>query len=191
MQSIVIFASGGGSNAEAIINHFRASTTTKVALIVSNKADAGVLEIAKKEGIPFLIINKKTFGELLIIEQLQEYKPSLIVLAGFLWKVPEHLLHAFPGIIINIHPSLLPAYGGKGMHGQHVHQAVLLANEPESGITIHYVNEAYDEGNIIMQARCKVHPTEMPLELSKRILKLEHFYLPRTIEFLLDNQATH
>ncbi len=187
MHSIVIFASGGGSNAAAIINHFRNNETTSVSLIVSNKADAGVLEIAKTEGIPFLIITKKTFSELLIIEQLQEFKPSIIVLAGFLWKVPEHIIHAFPGIIINIHPALLPAYGGKGMHGQHVHQAVIDAGEKESGVTVHYVNEAYDEGHTILQARCNVLPADSAMDLSKRVLKLEHFYLPRAIEFLLTN----
>jgi phosphoribosylglycinamide formyltransferase-1 len=185
MQSIIIFASGGGSNASAIIDHFRQSTTVRVSLIVSNKPDAGVIEIAKNEGIPFLIINRKTFNELLIIEQLQEFKPSIIVLAGFLWKVPEHILHALPGIIINIHPALLPAHGGMGMHGQFVHQAVIDNKEAESGITIHHVNEAYDKGNIIMQARCKVRLADTAMELSKRVLKLEHFYLPRVIEQLL------
>jgi phosphoribosylglycinamide formyltransferase-1 len=191
MHSIIIFASGGGSNAAAIISHFRNSETTRVSLIVSNKADAGVVEIAKNEGIPFLIITKKTFGELLIIEQLQEFKPSIIVLAGFLWKVPEHIIHAFSGMIINIHPALLPAYGGKGMHGQHVHQAVISAGEQESGITVHYVNEAYDEGQTLLQARCNVLPADSPLELSKRVLKLEHFYLPRVIEFYLANLVKH
>ncbi len=185
MQSIVIFASGGGSNAAAIINHFRESTTARVTLIVCNKPEAGVIEIAKNEGIPFLLISKKTFGELLIVEQLREFSPSIIVLAGFLWKIPEHIIHAFPGIIINIHPALLPSYGGKGMHGQHVHTAVLANNERESGITIHYVNEAYDEGNAILQARCAVLKSDTPVELSKRVLKLEHFYLPRAVEFFL------
>lgn len=185
MKSIIIFASGGGSNAAAIIKHFKGSTAAKVSLIVSNNADAGVLEIAKEAGVPFLIITRKTFSELLIIEQLLEYKPSLIVLAGFLLKVPETILHAFPGILINIHPALLPSYGGKGMHGQHVHKAVIEGGEIESGITIHYVNEAYDEGNIIVQARCRVLATDTAMDLSKRVLKLEHFFLPRTIEFLL------
>ena len=184
-HSIVIFASGGGSNAAAIIEHFRGSATAAVSLIVCNKPDAGVLEIAKSEGIPFLLIDRKTFGELLMIEQLRDFNPSLIVLAGFLWKIPSRLIEAFPGIIINIHPALLPKYGGKGMHGQHVHQAVIDQKEEESGITIHYVNENYDEGNTILQARCKVQKNDTAPELSKRILRLEHFYLPRTIEFLL------
>ncbi len=159
----------------------------KVSLIVSNNASAGVLEIARRAEIPFLVINKQTFHETLIIEQLSDYKPSLIVLAGFMWKVPEAMVHAFPGKIVNIHPALLPAFGGKGMYGHHVHHAVIAANEKESGITIHFVNEAYDEGNIILQARCKVEQSEGPDELASRIHKLEHFYYPRAIEFLLGN----
>jgi phosphoribosylglycinamide formyltransferase-1 len=188
MHSLIIFASGTGTNAAAIIAHFKNSGTAKVALIVSNKADAGVLEIAKKEEIPFLIINKQTFQETLLLEQLSDYKPSLIVLAGFLWKIPVILIHAFPGKIINIHPALLPGYGGHGMYGHKVHNAVINAKEKESGITIHYVNEAYDEGNIILQARCKVNENDSASELADRIHKLEHFYFPRAIEYLLESQ---
>ena len=187
MHSLVIFASGTGTNAKAIIEHFKKNGKAAVSLIVSNKADAGVLEIAKKEEIPFLIINKKTFNETLLIEQLNDCNPSLIVLAGFLWKLPETLIHAFPGKIINIHPALLPGYGGKGMYGDNVHNAVLAAKESESGITIHYVNEVYDKGNIILQARCKVEKNDSALKLAKRIHKLEHFYYPRAIEYLLGN----
>ena len=187
MHSLVIFASGTGTNANAIIEYFKKTGQALVSLIVSNKADAGVLEIAKKEEIPFLIINRKTFGETLLIEQLNEYQPSLIVLAGFLWKIPDHIIHAFHGKIINIHPALLPGYGGKGMYGQKVHHAVLNAKEKESGITIHYVNEVYDEGNIILQARCNVIENDGADDLAKRIHKLEHFYYPRVIEYLLEN----
>lgn len=187
MQSLVIFASGAGTNAAAIIEYFRHNGKARVALIVSNKPDAGVLEIAKREEIPFLIISKKTFTETLLIEQISDYNPSLIVLAGFLWKIPETLLHAFPGKIINIHPALLPGYGGKGMYGHHVHHAVITAKEQESGITIHYVNEHYDEGGTILQARCRVAAGDAPDDLAKRIHKLEHFYYPRSIEFLLEN----
>ena len=186
MHPLIIFASGAGTNAAAIIAHFKKNGKAKVSLIVSNKADASVLEIAKKEEIPFLIVDRQTFNETLLTEQLSDYKPSLIILAGFLWKIPETLIHAFPGKIINIHPALLPGYGGKGMYGHHVHHAVIDANEKESGITIHYVNEAYDEGNIILQARCKVGENDGPDELAGRIHKLEHFYYPRAIEFLLD-----
>ena len=185
MHSLIIFASGTGTNAAAIIDYFNKSGEAKVSLIVSNNPAAGVLGIARKADIPFLIINKQTFHETLIIEQLSDCKPSLIVLAGFMWKLPETIVHAFPGKIINIHPALLPGYGGKGMYGHHVHDAVIKAQEKESGITIHYVNEAYDEGNIILQARCKVEGDDSADELANRIHKLEHFYYPRVIEFLL------
>ena len=185
MHSLVIFASGAGSNAAAIIEYFKKNGKARVSLIVSNKAEAGVLDIARREEIPFLIIDRKTFAETLLIEQINDCKPSLIVLAGFLWKLPEALVHAFPSKIINIHPALLPNYGGKGMYGHHVHDAVITAKEQESGITIHYVNEHYDEGNTILQARCKVGVNDTPEDLAKNIHKLEHFYFPRAIEFLL------
>ena len=187
MQSIIIFASGAGTNTAAIIEYFKKKKKAKVALIVSNNPDAGVLDIAKAEDIPFLIVNKKTFKQTLILEQLSSYEPSLIVLAGFLWKIPSSVINTFPGKIINIHPALLPGYGGKGMYGHHVHDAVIAAGEKESGITIHYVNEQYDKGNIIVQARCAVKKNDTASTLASRIHKLEHFYFPRTIEFLLTN----
>lgn len=185
MHSLIIFASGTGTNANAIIAHFKKSGTANVALIVSNKADAGVLDIARREEIPFLIIDRKTFQETLLVEQLASYQPSLIVLAGFLWKIPDTIIHAFPGKIINIHPALLPGYGGKGMYGNNVHDAVIAAREKESGITIHYVNEHYDEGDVILQARCGVEKNDTADSLAKKIHRLEHFYFPRAIEFLL------
>lgn len=185
MHSLIIFASGAGTNAAAIIDYFKQTGKAKVSLIVSNKADAGVLDIARREVIPFLIINRETFREVLMIEQLKDYRPDLVVLAGFLWKIPPSLIHAFPGKIINIHPALLPGYGGKGMYGHRVHEAVLAAREKESGITIHYVNEKYDEGDVILQARCKVDDADDADRLAARIHKLEHFYFPRAIDFLL------
>lgn len=188
MHSLIIFASGKGSNAQAIINHFKANGKATVSLIVSNKADAGVLDIARNEHIPYLVIDRQTFKETLLVDQLQSYKPSLIILAGFLWKVPDTIIHAFKDRIINIHPALLPLHGGKGMYGHHVHQAVIAAGSSESGITIHYVNEVYDSGNIILQARCKVLDTDTPDDLAQRIHSLEHFYFPKTVEFLLDQQ---
>lgn len=187
MHSLIIFASGTGTNAAAIIEYFKKNGKARVSLIVCNKAEAGVLDIARREEIPFLIINRQTMNETLLVEQMSEYKPSLIVLAGFLWKIPDHILHAFPGRIINIHPALLPSYGGKGMYGHIVHNAVLAASDKESGITIHHVNEVYDEGDIILQARCKVHSTDDAGQLAARIHKLEHFYYPRVIEYLLEN----
>jgi len=186
MHSIVIFASGAGSNARAIIDYFHNSGKARVSLIVCNVPTAGVIEIACKEEIPYLLVDRKTFRETLMVEQIADHKPSLIVLAGFLWKIPDALVHAYPGRIINIHPALLPLYGGKGMFGHHVHQAVLAAGDRESGITIHYVNEHYDEGNIILQARCPVGPGYDASQLAGSIHKLEHYYYPRVIEFLLD-----
>lgn len=187
MHTLIIFASGSGTNTKAIIDYFRGSDKVSVALIVCNVPGAGVLDIARNEDIPFLIVDKKTIGETLITEQLLDYKPSLIVLAGFLWKIPESLLHAFPGKIINIHPALLPAFGGKGMYGQKVHAAVIEAGATETGITIHYVNEHYDDGNIILQARCQVEEDDNETTLAHRVLRSEHYYYPRAIEFLLES----
>ncbi len=188
MHNIIIFASGKGSNARAIIDYFKTNGKARVALIVSNKQDAGVLDIAKDEHIPFLITDRKTFGEALLIDQMESYNPSLIVLAGFLWKIPESIVAAFSGKIINIHPALLPQYGGKGMYGHHVHNAVLENKEAQSGITIHSVNEAYDKGAILLQVHCPVMPEDTADTLAARVHELEHFYYPRTIHFLLDSQ---
>jgi phosphoribosylglycinamide formyltransferase-1 len=187
MHQLIIFASGTGTNAAAIIAHFKNNGQAKVALIVCNNPDAGVLNIARKEEIPFLLIDRQTIKQTMLVEQMADYKPSMIILAGFMWKIPEHIVAAFPGKIINIHPALLPKYGGKGMYGHHVHEAVVAAGEKESGITLHYVNEHYDEGNILVQARCAVAETDTPDSLAAKIHKLEHFYFPKTIEFLLDN----
>ncbi len=187
MHSLVIFASGAGSNAAAIIAWFKASGKAKVSLIVCNKPGAGVLEIAAREGIPVLLTEKGSFSNPGTVARISECEPSLIVLAGYMWKVPDVLVRMYPTSIINIHPALLPAYGGKGMYGSHVHEAVVAAGEKESGITIHYVNEEYDKGSIIMQAHCPVLPGDTPADLAKRIHSLEHFYYPRTIEYLLDN----
>ncbi len=186
MHSLIIFASGKGSNAAAIIDYFKKTGQAQVSLVVSNKADSGVLDIAKNEGIPFLIVDKQTIKETLILDQMASYKPSLIVLAGFLWKVPDSIINAYPYKIINIHPALLPKYGGKGMYGYHVHNAVLNATEKESGITIHYVNEVYDDGGIIVQARCGIENSDNPDSLANKVHMLEHYFYPRTIEYLLN-----
>ncbi|OSZ82420.1 phosphoribosylglycinamide formyltransferase [Chitinophagaceae bacterium IBVUCB1] len=187
MHSLIIFASGRGSNAQAIIDYFKANGKARVSLIVSNKADAGVLDIARKENIPYIVVDKQTVKEVALVQQIEAHNPSLIILAGYLWKVPDSILNAFPNKIINVHPALLPAYGGKGMYGHHVHEAVVANAEKESGITIHYVNEHYDEGSIIVQARCCLAKEDTPDSLAQKIHKLEHFFFPRTIEFLLDN----
>jgi phosphoribosylglycinamide formyltransferase-1 len=184
MHQLVIFASGAGSNAAAIIDWFEQNGKARVALIVCNKPGAGVLSIAQRKGIPTLLINKQTTGEELVAA-IAPHRPALVILAGYLWKIPAAMTQYFPNAIINIHPALLPRYGGKGMYGAHVHQAVVAAGEQESGITIHYVNEEYDEGNIIVQAHCRLSASDTPDTLATKIHQLEHFYFPRTIEFLL------
>ena len=184
-RNIIIFASGKGSNAAAIIDYLKLHPFATISLIVSNKKDAGILDIAAQENIPSMVIDKAVFHSQEMLQQLQAYQPSLIVLAGFLWKIPEGLVQAFPEKIINIHPALLPDFGGKGMYGHHVHEAVLEAGKKESGITIHYVNEVYDSGGIILQARCAIEPLDNAEILAGKIHRLEHFFFPRTLEFLL------
>lgn len=180
--SVAIFASGAGSNAEKIIQYFRNATDIKIALIVCNKPEAGVLKIASREGIPTLLIERDRFlkgdgytGVLL------HHKIDFIVLAGFLWKIPSTLIQQYPQKIINIHPALLPKFGGKGMYGHHVHQAVITQKEKESGITIHYVDEHYDHGDTIFQATCPVLENDSPDSLAARIHGLEHQYFPEVI----------
>jgi len=183
--NIAIFASGAGSNAQKIIDHFKNSDVVKISLIVCNKPGAGVLAIAAKENIPVLLIEKeKYFHGNAYADELKEKKIDLIVLAGFLWKIPDRLIKVFPRKIINIHPALLPKFGGKGMYGNFVHQAVINAGEIESGITIHYVDDHYDNGDIIFQARCAVLESDTPESLARRIHLLEHAHYPAIIEEL-------
>ena len=183
---LAIFASGGGSNARKIIEHFHGSHTGKVALIVSNKADAGVLAIAAEYNIPTLVINRKGFYETEeILDVLNSHEIDFVVLAGFLWLAPGYLVKAFKGKIVNIHPALLPKYGGKGMYGHHVHEAVKAAGEKESGITIHLVNEHYDEGDIIFQTTCPLEPNDSAEDIARKVLALEHHHFPKIIEQLL------
>jgi len=190
--NIAIFASGAGSNAQKIIDHFRGSGMAKIALIVCNRKKAGVLQIAEKEHIPFLVIEKeKFFSGNGYLDELASRKIDFLVLAGFLWKIPESLLRAFPKRIINIHPALLPKYGGQGMYGNFVHEAVIGAREKESGITIHYVDEHYDNGDIILQVQCPVLDGDTPELLADRIHELEHANYPIVIEELVKKlQAT-
>ncbi|MBK6826768.1 MAG: phosphoribosylglycinamide formyltransferase [Chitinophagaceae bacterium] len=186
MTRIAIFASGAGSNAQKIIDHFRDSDQVRVSLVVCNKPGAGVLRIADNEGIPSLVIEKeKFFRDNAYTDELQEAGIDFIILAGFLWKIPVDLIRAYPGKIINIHPALLPAYGGKGMYGNHVHQAVIDHHEKESGITIHYVDEQYDHGDIIFQAKSPVLASDTADTLASRIHQLEHQHYPAVIEQLL------
>jgi len=185
--NIAIFASGAGSNAQNIINHFRNHPVIKIVLIVCNKPTAGVLLIAQKENIPSLLIEKENFfnGDG-YAETLINKKINFIILAGFLWKIPPALIKKFSGKIINIHPSLLPAYGGKGMYGNYVHEAVIKAGEKESGITIHYVDELYDHGSIIFQEKCIVEKNDTAEMLAKKIHLLEHNHFPRVIEEVIE-----
>lgn len=188
MKSLVIFASGQGSNAKAIIAHFRKYGGASVSLIVCNNPKAGVIGMAKEENIPVRMIDRKGLKSQGFVTELQKLNPDLIVLAGFLWKIPEAMVQAFPEKIINIHPALLPKYGGKGMYGKFVHEAVKAAGDTRSGITIHWVNEQYDDGGIILQAHCQVVPQDSPENIANRIHQLEHFFLPRTIDFLLSKE---
>jgi len=183
---IAIFASGAGSNARKIIEYFEnKGLRIKVSLIVCNVPGAGVLDIAEEKGIPSLMINKSDFAANGYVESLKNAGIDFIVLAGFLWKVPEVLVRAYPKAIINIHPALLPKYGGKGMYGARVHEAVIAAGEKESGITIHWVNENYDEGAIIFQAKCSIDASDTPTSLANKIHALEHAHFATTIEKLL------
>ncbi len=183
--NISIFASGAGTNAQKLIDHFKKHSLIKIALIVCNKKDAGVLKIANKENIPCIFIERKNFYDDGYVAALEHYNINWIVLAGFLWKVPLMLIKKFNNRIINIHPALLPKYGGKNMYGNFVHEAVLKNKETESGITIHYVDEIYDNGKIIFQAKCKVDESESLETLSKKIRFLEHNHYPSIIEKII------
>jgi phosphoribosylglycinamide formyltransferase-1 len=185
-KKIAIFASGSGTNAEKIMSHFQKHDAGEVALVLSNKPDAYVLERAGKYNVPTHVFNRDQFYKSTeVLDIVIDTGVSLVVLAGFLWLVPPPLIRAFPDRMINIHPALLPKYGGKGMYGKYVHEAVLRNQEKESGISIHYVNEVYDEGKIIRQEKCEVKPDDTPESLAQRIHKLEHKYYPLVIEELL------
>ena len=186
-NNIIIFASGAGSNAHEIINYFKKNKQTKITLIVCNNPKAGVLQIAANEQIPVLLIQRDQFKQTGYLSEIEKYDPKLIVLAGFLWMIPEVLVNRFPEKIINIHPALLPAYGGKGMYGSAVHKAVVESNEKESGITIHYVDDKYDHGRTIFQAKCALDENETPESLAKKIHALEHKYYPVVIERVLND----
>lgn len=185
MNNIVLFASGSGSNAEKIIQYFQSSDHSRVVAVFSNNPHAKVLERAQKLGVNTLVFNKQEFSDGTILSNLRALNPHLIVLAGFLWKFPESLVREFEGKIINIHPALLPKYGGKGMYGMHVHQAVLENQEVETGITIHYVNEQYDEGAIIFQKAVIISDCKYPEEIAAKVHALEHEYFPKVIDKLL------
>lgn len=187
MKNIAIFASGSGTNAENIGRYFFNSETIKVAVVLSNNKNVGVHARVRSLGIPSFVFSREEFREgTPVLAKLAEYKIDLVVLAGFMNKISAPLLQAYPGKIINIHPALLPKHGGKGMFGMHVHEAVVAAGEQESGITIHYIDENYDEGDIIFQAACPVLPTDTPEEVATKVHALEYAHYPRVIENILN-----
>ena len=186
MKNIVLFASGGGSNADKIISYFLQSETVKVAVVLTNNANAGVIAKAESYGIPTLVFTKEELANGNVLRHVQAFNPSLIVLAGFLLKFPADIIAAYPHKVINIHPALLPKYGGKGMYGLHVHRAVLENKEKESGISIHYVDDNYDEGNIIFQAAVAIEECLSPEEVALKVLALEHEHFPKVIEQLIN-----
>lgn len=183
IKHVAIFASGAGSNAANLIKYFTKNENLKIALIICNKSNAGVLSIAEQNHIPSLLIEKERFfrgdGYLPI---LAEYSIDFIILAGFLWKVPLSLIQAYPSKIVNIHPALLPKYGGKGMYGAHVHEAVVADHEKETGITIHLVDEIYDNGKILFQAKCDVMESDSPEQVAQKVHALEYAHFPKQIE---------
>ena len=186
MKRIVVFASGSGTNAENLITYFNNSDLASVVLVLTNNPQAKVLERAKRLKVSALSFNKIAFTETDdVLNILRFSKPDLIVLAGFLWKFPEKILHEFPDKVINIHPALLPKYGGKGMYGMHVHETVVKNKEIETGITIHYVNEHYDEGAIIFQVKCDVTHKDSAEDVANKIHQLEMKHFPKVVESLL------
>ena len=191
LQRLAIFASGSGSNAEQITRYFADSPTVEVSMILTNNPQAGVIERARRgfgcdQHVPVLLFDRAAFRQTdRIVHLLQRQQIDLIVLAGFMWLVPPALVQAFVGRIVNIHPALLPRFGGKGMYGHHVHEAVVAAEERESGMTIHFVNEHYDEGQVLFQARCPVLPTDTPDDVAAKVHQLEYAHYPRVISEVL------
>jgi phosphoribosylglycinamide formyltransferase-1 len=188
VKNIAILASGAGSNAQKILEYFSDRMDIAVRLIVSNKPEAGVLNIAKLASVDTLVVSRDSFySSTDLLVELDKHNIDFIVLAGFLWLIPPYLIQHYPERIINIHPALLPKYGGKGMYGHFVHEAVHLAKDTHSGITIHYVNEKYDEGSIVFQERCEILPSDQPEDIAKKVQVLEHSYYPTVIDQLVSS----
>ena len=186
MKEIVLLASGSGSNVENIIRYFEVHPTIRVSCVLTNNANAKVIERCKRLQVPLFYFNRSAFSKsATVLKLLESLHPSLIVLAGFLWKIPEHIILSFPNQIINIHPALLPKYGGKGMYGAKVHQAVYDNREKETGITIHYVNEEYDEGAIISQEKTVLNKKDTPETIAQKVHELEYQHYPIVIEKLI------
>ena len=188
-NTIVLFASGSGTNAENVIKYFQKTKTAKVTHLFCNNPKAKVIVRAKKYDVPVTVFDKDEFLETKSVQKkLNELSPNWIVLAGFLWKITPEIVSDFPNKIINIHPALLPNYGGKGMYGMHIHEAVVKNKEPITGITIHYVNEAYDEGAIIFQEKVALSENDTPQDVAKKIHELEQTHFPKVLESLFDNE---
>lgn len=187
MKNIAIFASGSGTNAENLVRYFANHPTMRVAFILSNKPQAYVHQRAKALGMPSYTYTKEEFTNGTVLAWLQENQIDFVVLAGYMVMIDNDMLAAFPQRIVNIHPSLLPKYGGKGMHGDRVHQAVVAAGETESGITIHYLNDEYDAGDVVFQAVCEVLPTDTPEDVAAKVHALEYEHYPRVVEQLVEN----
>ncbi|TBX71086.1 phosphoribosylglycinamide formyltransferase [Flavobacterium silvisoli] len=185
MKKILLFASGTGSNADNIIQFFKNQKEATVIAVFSNNPEAKVLAKAQAHQVPTWVFNRVELNEGSVLNKIKELQPDLIVLAGFLWKMPEAIVHEFPNKIINIHPALLPKYGGKGMYGMNVHKSVLENKEHETGITIHYVNEHYDEGEFIFQTAANIENCKTPEEIAAKVHELEHEYFPKVIAQIL------
>ena len=187
MKKIAIFASGSGSNAENIINYFQNDAENVVKIVFCNKPNAYVLERDKRLNVPTFVFGREDFYHSdMVLNELKRLDIDMIVLAGFLWKVPDAIIEAYRERVVNIHPALLPSYGGKGMYGMKVHESVIAAGEKESGITIHYVNDHYDEGATIFQARCEITPEDTPDTLAEKVHALEYEHFPRVIKEVLE-----
>ena len=189
MKRISIFVSGNGTNLQRIAEYFSENPEVEIVNVVCNNPKAYSIERAKNLGIPLRMVDRKTFKSQDFTDEMVALNLDLIVLAGFLWKIPETLIHAYPQRIVNIHPALLPKYGGKGFYGEHVHEAVVAAKEAYSGITIHYVNEVYDSGEIIFQAKVALDENETPDSLAAKIHVLEQQFFPVVIEKVLFNES--
>ena len=187
-KNIAIFASGNGTNAENIIRYFQNSESVNVKLVLADRETAFVLERARRLNVPFACLDKAAWADgTAVLSLLEDKGIDFIVLAGFLARVPDCILHAYPNKIINIHPALLPKFGGKGMYGDRVHEAVVMAGESESGITIHYIDEHYDEGSTVFQAKCPVLPGNTPADVAKKVHALEYEWFPKIIERVVNS----
>ena len=185
MKRIAVFASGSGSNAENLINYFNDSELADISVIFCNRKEAGVRQRAERHSVPFIYFTPDQLKDGTVLGKLKQYRIDFIVLAGFLLKIPKDLIEAYPDRIVNIHPALLPDYGGKGMYGMRVHEAVVEAGEQETGITIHYVNENYDQGEIIFQATVEVYEDDSPEDVAEKVHELEYKYYPQVVEDLI------